>query len=243
MRERDSVSRWRRGISCDCEPGGSQCLQDHKRLRNERVRSSTEKKCGKENPKRCESSMSSKSKVEFVKWEARMTPGKKVWYVQNGWKHERIQTSLGTSRLVSATKKAVLGRNQGPSAPRDVDGRVATLNLIRVKDPFSVFFLANVSFADLKSRRNRVTISFYVATPRDLRRKRKIWSFSQESKRYPWHESSVCNTCEGRSQQTRSSERRIGAMVVLESNVEDVQCSLERWRHFTPFQVPFSKRP
>ena len=79
-------------------------------------------------------------KVEFVKSEARMTPGKKVWYGQKGWKHERIQRSLVTSRLVSAIKKAVLGQNQGPSVPRDVDGRVATLNLIRVKDLFSVFF-------------------------------------------------------------------------------------------------------
>ena len=32
---------------------------------------------------------------------------------------------------------------------------------------------------------------------------------------------------EERSQRTRSSERRIGAVVVLESNNEDVQCSLE----------------
>ena len=36
--------------------------------------------------------------------------------------------------------------------------------------------LANASFADLKVRRNRDTISFYVVTPKDLRRKRKIWS-------------------------------------------------------------------
>ena len=32
--ERDSVSRRRTGISCDCEPRGSQCLLNHQRLRN-----------------------------------------------------------------------------------------------------------------------------------------------------------------------------------------------------------------
>ena len=58
---------------------------------------------------------------------------------QNGWKHERIQTSLGTSRLVSALEKAVLNRNQGPNVPRDVDGQMVTFDLIRVRDPFSVF--------------------------------------------------------------------------------------------------------
>ena len=36
--------------------------------------------------------------------------------------------------------------------------------------------LPNASFADLKVRRNRDTISFYVVPPKDLRRKRKIWS-------------------------------------------------------------------
>ena len=77
-------------------------------------------------------------KMKVVKSEARITPGKKVW--SKWWKHERVQTSLGTSRLVSALEKAVLSRNQGPSAPRDVDGRVAILDLIRVRDPFSVFF-------------------------------------------------------------------------------------------------------
>ena len=78
-------------------------------------------------------------KMKVVKSEARMTPGKRRCG-QNGWKHERIQTSLGASRLVSALEKAVLSRNQGPNEPRDVDGRAATLNLIRVGNSFSVFF-------------------------------------------------------------------------------------------------------
>ena len=32
VRERDSVSGRRTGICCDCEPRGSQCLQNHQRL-------------------------------------------------------------------------------------------------------------------------------------------------------------------------------------------------------------------
>ena len=36
--------------------------------------------------------------------------------------------------------------------------------------------LANASFADLKARRNRDTISVHVVPPKDLRMKRKIWS-------------------------------------------------------------------
>ena len=53
---------------------------------------------------------------------------------------------------------------------------MAILDLIRVRDPFSVFFfLANASFADLKAWRNRDTIPFYLVPPKDLRRKRKIW--------------------------------------------------------------------
>ena len=82
----------------------SQCLQNHN-------------KCGKEKPKRCKSLMSSKSKWKLTsrKFEGYQT-GR---YGQNVWKHERIQTSLGTSCLVSALEKAVLSRNQGP---RDVDG-------------------------------------------------------------------------------------------------------------------------
>ena len=63
----------------------------------------------------------------------------------------------------------MLSRNQGPSMSRDVDGRMVTLDLIRVR-------VSNASFADLKAWRNRDTISFYVVTPKDLRRKRKIWS-------------------------------------------------------------------
>ena len=57
-----------------------------------------------------------------------------------GGKTKRSKQAFGTSCLVSALEKAVLIRNQGPSVPRDVDGRVALLNLIRVRDPFSTFF-------------------------------------------------------------------------------------------------------
>ena len=94
---------------------------------------------------------------------------------QNGWKHERIQTSLGTSRLVSALEKAVLSRNQGPTVPRDVDGSSGHFERLPRQRSLQRALLANASFADLKARRNRDTISFYVVPPKDLRRKRKIW--------------------------------------------------------------------
>ena len=61
---------------------------------------------------------------------------------------------------------------------------MATLNLIRVRDPFSVLFLANASFVDLKAWRNRDTISSYVAIPKYLRKNRKDLEFAQESLRY-----------------------------------------------------------
>ena len=47
--------------------------------------------------------------------------------------------------------------------------------IIRVRSLQRVH-LATASFADLKAWRNRDTISFYVVPPKDLRRKRKIWS-------------------------------------------------------------------
>ena len=67
-------------------------------------------------------------KKKVVKTESRM------------WKHDRIQTNLGTNHLVSGLVKAVLSRNQGPNVPKEVDGRMALLDLIRVRDPFNVFF-------------------------------------------------------------------------------------------------------
>ena len=94
---------------------------------------------------------------------------------QTGWKHERVQTSLGTSRLVSTLEKAALSQNQGPSVSRVVDGRMATLEFIRVSSSKRVH-LTSASSADLKAWRNRDTISFYVVPPKDLRRKPKIWS-------------------------------------------------------------------
>ena len=147
------------------------------------------------------------------------------------------------AHLVSALEKAVLSRDQGPSVPRDVDGRVAILDLIRVRGPLQCDLLATASFADLNAARNRDTISFYVVPPKDLRRKRKIWSLLKN--RCGIRDTSqvfATHTRGGRSQRTRSSERRTGAMVVLESSVEDVQCLLVRWRHSCHFRCQ-NKRP
>ena len=69
-------------------------------------------------------------KMKVVKSETRMTPGQMEWS-----KWVETQTSFGTSSLAAALGNAVLSRNQGPSVPGDVDGRVAILNLIRVRDP------------------------------------------------------------------------------------------------------------
>ena len=60
--------------------------------------------------------------------------------------------------------QAVLSRNQGPKVPRDVDGRVATLDFTRVRALFNMFIW-----------RMRDTISFNVVPPKDTRRKRRIW--------------------------------------------------------------------
>ena len=52
---------------------------------------------------------------------------------------------------------------------------VEWLLFIRVRDIFSVFFWRMQVLRILKAWRNRDTIWFYVVTPKDLRRKRKIW--------------------------------------------------------------------
>ena len=98
--------------------------------------------------------------------------------------------------------------------------------------------LANASFADLKAWRNRDTILFYVEPPKDLHKKRKIWSLLE-------NRCGIRDTSEVFAtyvEETRSSGRCTGAVVVLESNVEDVQCSLERWLHSCHFRCQ-NERP
>ena len=113
-------------------------------------------------------------KVKVVKSEARMTPGKKAWskwvetrkdpnkpwYESSGL--SRREGSTQSKSRTNCTKRCGWSNGYFEPHPRQ-------RSLQRV-------LLANASFADLKAWRNRDTISFYVVTPKDLRRKRKIWS-------------------------------------------------------------------
>ena len=112
-------------------------------------------------------------KMKVVKTEARMTQGRRCG--QNGWKHERIQTSLGTSRLVSALEKAVLSLKSRTKCTKRCGWSSGYFGPHPRQRSLQRVLLANASFADLKAWRNSDTISFYVVPPEELRRKRKIW--------------------------------------------------------------------
>ena len=183
VRERDSVSRRRTGtklrlwtarIPVSPKPSTSS--------KQKRVRSSTQKKCGKEKAKEVQEFDEFQVKVKVVKSEARMTQGKKAW---SKWVEARKDPnkpwyeSSGLSRRESRTQSKSrtnctkrCGRSNGYFGPHPHQR-----SLQRV-------LLANASFADLKAWRNRDTISFYVVTPKDLRRKRKIWNLVKKSLRY-----------------------------------------------------------
>ena len=111
--------------------------------------------------------------MKVVKSDARITPGKKAWseWVETRkdpnkpW-YESSGLSLreGSTQSKSRTKCAKrCGWSSGYFEPHP---RQRSLQRV---------LLVNASFADLKAWRNRDTISFYEVTPKDLRRKRKIW--------------------------------------------------------------------
>ena len=165
-----------------------------------------------------------------------MSPGKKVWSKCVGIRQDPnkpwyesagLRPREGSTQSKSRTKCAKrCGWSSGDFA---LHPRQSSLQHVH---------LANASFAELKAWRKRDTISFYVVPPQE----KKDLEFAQESLWYSRHESSVCNTRGGGCQRTRSSERRNGAVVVLESNVEDVQCLLVRWLHSCHFRCQ-NKRP
>ena len=112
-------------------------------------------------------------KMKAVKSVARITPGKKVcskwvetrqdpnkpWCESSG-----LSPREGSTQSKSRTKCTKrCGRSSGYFGPHP---RQRSLHRV---------LLANASFADLKAWRNSDTISFYVAPPKDLCRKRKIW--------------------------------------------------------------------
>ena len=115
-----------------------------------------------------------KVKMKVAKSKTRITPGKKVW---SKWVETRkdpnkpwcessgLSPREGSTQSKSRTKCAKrCGWSGGYFKPHPR------------QRPLQHVLLANASFADLKARRNRDTISFYVVTPKDLRKKRKIWS-------------------------------------------------------------------
>ena len=111
--------------------------------------------------------------LKVVMSEARMTPGDKVWskWVETRkepnkpwYESSRLSPREGSTQSKSrtkCTKRCGWSSGHFERLPRQ-------RSLQRV-------LLANASFADLKARRNRDTISFYLVPPKDLLRKRKIW--------------------------------------------------------------------
>ena len=118
-------------------------------------------------------------KMEVVKSEIRMTPGKKVHMVKHVWKHERIQTSLGTSCLVSSLEKAVLSRSQGPKCTKKCGWSSGYFEPHPRQSSLQRVHLASATFADLKAWRNRDTISFYVVPPQGPPQETKDLEFAQ----------------------------------------------------------------
>ena len=77
VRERDSVSGRKTGISCDCEhPSVSKTINVHEARMGEKLDS---KEMRKREAKEVQEFDGFEVKMKVVKSEARMTPGKKVW--------------------------------------------------------------------------------------------------------------------------------------------------------------------
>ena len=112
-------------------------------------------------------------KMKVVKSDVRITPGKKAWseWVETHkdpnkpwYELSGLSPREGSTQSKSRTKCAKrCGWSSGYFEPHP---RQRSLQRV---------LLVNASFADLKAWRNRDTISFYEVTPKDLRRKRKIW--------------------------------------------------------------------
>ena len=178
--------------------------------------------------------------MKVVKSEATVTPGRKVW---SKWVETRkdpnklwyessgLSPREGRTQLKSRTKCVKrCGRSSGCFEPYP---RQRSLQRV---------LLANARFADLKARRNRDTISFYVVPPKDLCMKRKIWSLLKNRCGIRGTSHVFATHVEEGLNEQRSSERRSGAVVVLEGNVGDAQCSLGKWLHSRHFRCQ-SKRP
>ena len=164
-----------------------------------------------------------------------MTPGKKVW---SKWVETRkdpnkpwyelfgLSHRKGSTQSKSRTKCAKrCGWSSGYFEPHP---RQRSLQRVH---------WANASFADLKAWRNRDTILFYAVTPKDLRRKRKIWRLLK-------------NRCGIRDasqvfatyMEEGLNEHGLQKDALMPWWFEDVQCLSGRWLHSCYFKCQ-SKRP
>ena len=172
VRERDSVSRRRTGISCDCgeDPSVSKTINVCEARTGEKLNS---EEMLKRKAKEVQEFDEFEVKMVVDKSETRRTPGKKVW---SKWVETRkdshkpwyelsgLSPREGSTRSKSRTKCIKrCGWSNGHFGPHPRQSSLQRVNL------------ASASFADLKAWRNRYTISFYVVPPKDLRTKRKIW--------------------------------------------------------------------
>ena len=178
-------------------------------------------------------------KVKIVKSEIRMTPGKEGW---SKWVITRKDPNKASVRVVwsqpSRRQYSVEIRDQVYQEMWMVEWLLWTSSASEL--------LATCSFGECKFRGSEGLAEqryhFVLrGTTQGPPQETKDLEFAQESLRYSWHESSVCNARGGRFQRTRSSVRRIGAKVILERNVEDVRRLLERWPHSCHFRCQ-SKR-
>ena len=174
VRERNSVSRRRTGISCDVDredPSVSKIINAYEARTGEKLDS---EEMRKRKAKEAQEFDEFEVRMEVDKSEIRMTPGKKAWskWVETQkdpnkpwYELSGLSPREGSTQPKSKTKCVKrCGWSNGHFGPHP---RQRSLQRV---------LLANASFADLKAWRNRDTVSFYVVPPKDLRWKRKIWS-------------------------------------------------------------------
>ena len=165
--------------------------------KQERVRSSTQKRCGKEKPKRCESFDEFEVKMKVVKTEARITPGKKVW---SKWVETRKDPNKPWCESSGLSPRE--GSTQSKSRT-EVYQEMWMFELLLWTSSTSEIPSA-CSFGECKVRgfEGWVEQKYHFVLRDNAEgppQETKDLEFAQESVRYSRHESSVCNTRGGRS--------------------------------------------
>ena len=116
-------------------------------------------------------------KVKVNKSEIQMTPGKKVHMYTSTWVETRKDPNKPWYELSGLSPRE--GSTQSKSrtkCTKRCGWSSCYFELHPCQSSLQRVHLASASFADLKAWWNRNTIAFYVIPPKDLRRKRKIWS-------------------------------------------------------------------